>query len=166
MHAAPYSSVPVLGMPNIRPATEQVRQITVLDCNNIPIWHLIICDFFADLPKQARSLALKQLQTRQHTTTDPEHTATLAATLTLATDSPITIMAPVAATTQDIVLAIFHFYPSEGAAGAFLALFFIAALLNSYVTARTRTPFMAWVGITGLLEVCDQHAPITSVLGC
>jgi hypothetical protein len=68
-------------------------------------------------------------------------------------------MAPATVTMQDILLAIFHFYPSEPAAGLFLALFFIAALWNSYVTVRTRTPVMSWVGITGLLEVGCRHVP-------
>jgi hypothetical protein len=39
-------------------------------------------------------------------------------------------MAPATVTMQDILLAIFHFYPSEPAAGLFLALFFIASIME------------------------------------
>jgi hypothetical protein len=52
-------------------------------------------------------------------------------------------------TDEQFNLALFHYIPSAAAAGVFLALFSLAVRL----TVRTKTPFMAWVGVTGLLEV-------------
>ena len=62
--------------------------------------------------------------------------------------NPLSLLPP-----EQLVHVLFHYQPSIAAAWVFLALFLAAAIWNLALTVRYKTPFMAWVGITGLLEV-------------